>query len=256
MTIAEPSFTFGIEEEYHLVDAETCALVPAPRELMAALEGALGEQVSPEFLRSQIEVSTRPCRHISEARSELRHLRATVADLARGYGFAPVAAGTHPLAHPGDVETTDKERYRAIGRHELLPPTAQHWVRTTEKETAHLDKLILTVALSYGGRAEIVDAVKTLMEDVQTGTVQPTRIDETTIQQYLYTHPLQDPDLLIRTSGETRISNFLLWQLAYTELCFTPTLWPDFRRREFLLALIEYQRRERRFGRVLSTVSS
>ncbi len=146
--------------------------------------------------------------------------------------------------------------FRAIGRHELLPPSAQHWVRTTEKETAHLDKLILTVALSYGGRAEIVDAVKTLVEDVQTRTVQPGLIDETTIQQYLYTHPLQDPDLLIRTSGETRISNFLLWQLAYTELCFTPTLWPDFRRREFLLALIEYQRRERRFGRVLSTVSS
>lgn len=146
--------------------------------------------------------------------------------------------------------------FRAIGRHDLLPSSAQHWVRTTEKETAHLDKLILTVALSYGGRAEIVDAVKTLIEDVQAGTVQSTRIDETTIQQYLYTHPLQDPDLLIRTSGETRISNFLLWQLAYTELWFTPTLWPDFRRREFLLALIEYQRRERRFGRVLSTVSS
>jgi undecaprenyl diphosphate synthase len=116
--------------------------------------------------------------------------------------------------------------------------------------------LILTVALSYGGRAEIVDAVKALIEDVQAGTVQPSMVDETTIQQYLYTHPLSDPDLLIRTSGETRISNFLLWQLAYTELCFTPTLWPDFRRREFLLALIEYQRRERRFGRVLSTVSS
>jgi undecaprenyl diphosphate synthase len=146
--------------------------------------------------------------------------------------------------------------FRAIGRHELLPPSAQHWVRTTEKETAHLDKLILTVALSYGGRAEIVDAVKSLIEDVQTGAVQPGLIDETTIQRYLYTHPLPDPDLLIRTSGETRISNFLLWQLAYTELCFTPTLWPDFRRREFLLALIEYQRRERRFGRVLSTVSS
>ena len=76
------------------------------------------------------------------------------------------------------------------------------------------------------------------------------------IQQYLYTHELPDPDLLIRTSGETRISNFLLWQLAYTELYFTPTLWPDFRRREFLLALLEYQRRERRFGRVLSTISS
>ncbi|MFY4731100.1 isoprenyl transferase [Nitrospira sp. BLG_2] len=146
--------------------------------------------------------------------------------------------------------------FRAIGRHELLPPSAQHWVRTTEKETAHLDKLSLTVALSYGGRAEIVDAVKTMMEDVQTGTLQQGLIDETTIRQYLYTHPLPDPDLLIRTSGETRISNFLLWQLAYTELCFTPTLWPDFRRREFLLALIEYQRRERRFGRVPSTVPS
>lgn len=147
-------------------------------------------------------------------------------------------------------------RFRAIGRHQLLPPSAQHWVLTTEKETAHLNKLMLTVALSYGGRAEIVSAVKTMIKDVQTGSVQVSDIDEAMIQQYLSTHPLPDPDLLIRTSGETRISNFLLWQLAYTELCFTPTLWPDFRRREFLLALIEYQRRERRFGRVLSTLSS
>lgn len=147
-------------------------------------------------------------------------------------------------------------RFRAIGRLELLPESAQHWVRTTEKETAHLDKLALTVALSYGGRAEIVDAVRTLIHDANVGAIQPGQVDETTIQQYLYTHPLPDPDLLIRTSGETRISNFLLWQLAYTELCFTPTLWPDFRRREFLLALLEYQRRERRFGRILSTVSS
>ena len=147
-------------------------------------------------------------------------------------------------------------RFRAVGRHELLPPSAQHWVRTTEKETAHLKKLILTVALSYGGRAEIVDAVKALVRDVHAGTVQAELIDENTVQRYLSTHPLPDPDLLIRTSGEARISNFLLWQLAYTELCFTPTLWPDFRRREFLLALIEYQRRERRFGRVLSTMPS
>ena len=147
-------------------------------------------------------------------------------------------------------------RFRAIGRHELLPPAAQHWILTAEKETAHLNKLMLTVALSYGGRAEIVDAMKAMIEDVQTGSLQPSQIDEAIVQRYLSTHPLPDPDLLIRTSGETRISNFLLWQLAYTELCFTPTLWPDFRRREFLLALIEYQRRERRFGRVLSTLSS
>ena len=147
-------------------------------------------------------------------------------------------------------------RFRAIGRLELLPESAQHWVRTTEQDTAHLDKMVLTVALSYGGRAEIVDAIRGLLADVQSGTIEADQIDEALLQQHLYTHPLPDPDLLIRTSGETRISNFLLWQLAYTELCFTPTLWPDFRRREFLMALLEYQKRERRFGRVLSAVPS
>jgi undecaprenyl diphosphate synthase len=116
--------------------------------------------------------------------------------------------------------------------------------------------LHLTVALSYGGRTEIVDAVRGVLKDAQAGTIRPEQVDEALVARYLYTHPLPDPDLLIRTSGETRISNFLLWQLAYTELYFTSTPWPDFRRREFLLALIEYQRRERRFGRVLSTVSS
>jgi len=147
-------------------------------------------------------------------------------------------------------------RFQAIGRRELLPPSAQHWVRTTERETAHLDKMTLNVALSYGGRAEIVDAAKELFLDIRTGSVDIEQIDQALFQQYLYTYPLPDPDLLIRTSGETRISNFLLWQLAYTELCFTPTLWPDFRRREFLLALLEYQKRERRFGRVLSSIPS
>ena len=147
-------------------------------------------------------------------------------------------------------------RFRTIGRVESLPPSAARWVRTTEQETAHLDKLHLTVALSYGGRSEIIDAARRLVCDVQEGKLKPEDIDESRLQQYLYTHDLPDPDLLIRTSGETRISNFLLWQLAYTELYFTPTLWPDFRRREFLLALLEYQRRDRRFGRVLSALSS
>jgi undecaprenyl diphosphate synthase len=147
-------------------------------------------------------------------------------------------------------------RFRTIGWLKSLPPAAQHCARTMEEETAHCDKMTLTVALSYGGRAEIVEAVRGLLKDAGSGTIQPEQIDEALFQQYLSTNPLPDPDLLIRTSGETRISNFLLWQLAYTELYFTPTLWPDFRRREFLLALLEYQRRERRFGRVLSTVSS
>ncbi len=147
-------------------------------------------------------------------------------------------------------------RFQTIGRVTALPASALQWVRTTEQETAHLDKLILNVALSYGGRAELVDAAKDLAQAVQGGRLSIDQIDERVMQQALYTHDLPDPDLLIRTSGETRISNFLLWQLAYTELYFTPTLWPDFRRRETLVALIEYQRRERRFGRVFSSVSS
>ena len=147
-------------------------------------------------------------------------------------------------------------RFQTIGRVSSLPPSALQWVRTTERDTAHQNKLILNVALSYGGRAELVDAAKDLARAVQDGRLSVDHIDECTVQQALYTHDLPDPDLLIRTSGETRISNFLLWQLAYTELYFTPTLWPDFRRRETLVALIEYQRRERRFGRVFSSVSS
>lgn len=146
-------------------------------------------------------------------------------------------------------------RFRTIGRTDSLPPSALRWVRAAERETAHLDKLQLTVALSYGGRAEIIDAIRSLVRVSQDGKLQEEDITEELVQQHLYTHDLPDPDLLIRTSGESRISNFLLWQLAYTELYFTPTLWPDFRRRELLLALLEFQRRERRFGRVLSSLS-
>jgi undecaprenyl diphosphate synthase len=146
-------------------------------------------------------------------------------------------------------------RFRAIGRVDSLPSGALNWVRKVERETAHLDKLLLNVALSYGGRSEIVDAVRSLAEDVQDGRVQPEMIDEAFLEGYLSTRGLPDPDLLIRTSGETRISNFLLWQLAYTEMYFTPTLWPDFRRREGLLALLEYQKRERRFGQVPDAIS-
>ncbi|OQW62700.1 MAG: isoprenyl transferase [Proteobacteria bacterium HN_bin10] len=141
-------------------------------------------------------------------------------------------------------------RFRAIGRIDSLPASALKWVRKVERETAQRDKLTLTVALSYGGRSEIVDAVRRLAADCQAGAVSPTQIDEPFLEKYLSTQGLPDPDLLIRTSGEARISNFLLWQLAYTEMYFTPTLWPDFRRREGLLALLDYQRRERRFGRL------
>ncbi|HJU05832.1 MAG TPA: isoprenyl transferase [Nitrospiraceae bacterium] len=152
----------------------------------------------------------------------------------------------------GELDTLIEKgiRFRAIGRVDSLPSSAGTWVRKAERETANMDKLTLSVALSYGGRSEIVDAVRRLARDCTDGKVEPDSIDETLIEGYLSTQGLPDPDLLIRTSGESRISNFLLWQLAYTEMYFTPTLWPDFRRREALLALLEYQRRERRFGRV------
>ena len=106
------------------------------------------------------------------------------------------------------------------------------------------------VAFNYGGRGELTDACQTLARKVKEGTLAPEEINETVIQQSLYTAGLPDPDLLIRTSGELRISNFLLWQIAYAELWVTPTLWPDFSPRELYLAVADYQRRERRFGGV------
>lgn len=145
-------------------------------------------------------------------------------------------------------------KFRPIGRLGMLPTPVLEWVRRVEEETAHLDKMVLAVALSYGGRAEIVDATKQILLDAQRGKVSADMLDEAGFERYLYTHGLPEPDLLIRTSGEARISNFLLWQIAYTEMYFTKTLWPDFRRRETLLALLDYQKRERRFGRVSGAV--
>jgi len=135
-----------------------------------------------------------------------------------------------------------------IGRLEGLPSAVQAHLRMVMAKTRPGAKMILNLALNYGGRAEILDAVRQLAVDVKAGRLTPAHIDETVFSRYLYTDGLPDPDLLIRTSGELRVSNFLLWQISYTELYITPTLWPDFGRREFLAAIAEFQRRERRFG--------
>jgi carboxylate-amine ligase len=116
MTLKEPSFTFGIEEEYHLVDLTTRDLAAAPEPLMRACEATLGGQVAPEFLRSQIEVGTRPCRTFTEAREDISHLRTTIARLAREHGLAPIAASSHPFAKARALETTEKERYQMLAR--------------------------------------------------------------------------------------------------------------------------------------------
>jgi undecaprenyl diphosphate synthase len=140
-------------------------------------------------------------------------------------------------------------RFRTIGRIERLPSSVVDWIRRVEHQTAACGEMTLTLALSYSGRSEIVDAVRRIVADTQAGGLDPAVLDEQTISRYLDTRESQDPDLVIRTSGEHRISNFMLWQMAYSELYFTKTLWPDFRRRDLWLALLDYQRRERRFGR-------
>jgi undecaprenyl diphosphate synthase len=119
-------------------------------------------------------------------------------------------------------------------------------------ETAAHTGMVLTLALSYGARAEITDMVRHIATAARKGEIDPAAISPDTIADHLYTRGLPDPDLLIRTSGEQRISNFLLWQIAYAELYFTPTLWPDFSEDEFIQILQDYQRRERRFGAVPS----
>ena len=139
-------------------------------------------------------------------------------------------------------------RLCAIGRVEDLPLDVQKTLRETMKKTKHCDGMILNLALSYGGRSEILHAVQGILSDFQKGKIKPEEITLQRFPEYLWTRGIPDPDLLIRTSGEFRISNFLLWQIAYTELYVTETLWPDFDREELLKAIADYQSRERRFG--------
>jgi len=139
-------------------------------------------------------------------------------------------------------------RLRAIGRLEDLPLDVQDTLRETMKKTEHCNGMTLNLALSYGGRSEILHAVQGIISDFKKGQINPHEINLQRFSQYLWTWGIPDPDLLIRTSGEFRISNFLLWQIAYTELYVTETLWPDFDRKELLKAIADYQSRERRFG--------
>jgi len=142
-------------------------------------------------------------------------------------------------------------RLACIGQTEKLPPEVQRTLWHTIEKTAHNKNMNLILALSYGGRQEIVGAVKTMLNDIEQGALNIKQITEDRLGRYLYTSGMPDPDLLIRTSGEYRISNFLLWQIAYTEIYITPTLWPDFRKERYLEALLDYQKRDRRFGTIM-----
>ncbi len=139
-------------------------------------------------------------------------------------------------------------RMNAIGRLDALPPQVHAELEEVLAETSANRGLLVNLAINYGGRAELVDAVKALAGEVRRGELTPESIDEAAISAHLYTAGIPDPDLLIRTSGEMRVSNFLLWQIAYAELYVTETLWPDFTRADLLRAILDYQKRDRRFG--------
>ncbi len=140
-------------------------------------------------------------------------------------------------------------RVRFIGRRGgRVPGRVRRRIEESEELTRANRRLTLTFAFNYGGRAEIVDAVRAIARDAAGGRLDPAKIDERTIARHLYAPDMPDPDLLVRTSGEFRISNYLLWELAYAELVFTDVLWPDFRTRDLVEAIAEYQRRERRYG--------
>ncbi len=141
-------------------------------------------------------------------------------------------------------------RLRALGRIQELPPSTVQKVTEVVNATEKNNAMTLNLALNYGSRAEMVDAVKEIASMVQRGEITPEQVNEDLIEAHLCTRGQPPPDLLIRTSGEYRVSNFLLWQMAYTELYFTTTIWPDFDRSEFLRAILSYQKRERRFGAV------
>ncbi len=152
----------------------------------------------------------------------------------------------------GEISELNRNNVRleAIGQIYRLPEFVQDQLEKTKAALSRNNGLTLILALSYGGRTELVEAVRRIADEAKRGEVEPAEINEQVVAQHLYTRHWPDPDLLVRTSGEMRISNFLLWQCSYSEFVVVPTLWPDFRKPQLFEALEEYARRHRRFGAV------
>lgn len=154
----------------------------------------------------------------------------------------------HYLSAKGDKLMKKKIRFQAIGRLNELPGSLRKNIEGYAGKTKDNTGLTVNLALNYGGRPEIIDAVRNIANDVREGNISPGDIDEKLFADHLYTRNMPDPDLLIRTSGELRVSNFLLWQIAYAEICVVKKLWPDFNKEDFKRCVLDYQSRERRFG--------
>lgn len=148
----------------------------------------------------------------------------------------------NPKIHKNEV------RIKAVGNLDLLPENVREAIRIAEESTAHYNKRLVNIAIGYDGRMEIINAIKKISKDVKDGKLDLNEIDEDSVNMNLYTAGLDDPNLIIRTSGEERLSGFLLWQSSYSELYFCDSLWPELRKVDFLRALRSYQERERRFG--------
>lgn len=153
------------------------------------------------------------------------------------------------IANEKDTLNENGVRLKVIGDRKSLPDYCKQALKEAEEETLKNSRITLILALSYSARWEITNAVKEIIVDVADKKLNPSEINEEILSSYMATNQMPDPDLLIRTSGESRISNFLLWQLAYTELYFTDVLWPEFRKEDFFNAIVDYQSRERRFGK-------
>lgn len=151
----------------------------------------------------------------------------------------------------GDDERIHKNQIKltVLGQTELLPEKVQKAIEYAEQRTASYGSYFYNIALAYGSRQEIIQAIQTIAQKVRDGELKVDEIDEDTVSKYMYTADFPDPDLILRTSGEERVSNFLLWQLAYSELYFTDVYWPGFRKVDFLRAIRSYQMRQRRFGK-------
>ena len=149
---------------------------------------------------------------------------------------------THEKIHKNEVKV------KVVGRTELLPESVRQAIKEAEEATAHYNKRLFNLAIGYDGRLEIVDAIKKIYKQVENGEISIDEIDEELVSKNLYTEGLEDPSLIIRTSGEERLSGFLLWQSSYSELYFCDSLWPELRKVDYLRAIRDYQERDRRFG--------
>ena len=201
-------------------------------------------------------------REVSEASAEIGVPYLTLYAFSTENWNRPLAEVTGLMALlattiTNEVSTMNKNNIKlnAIGDLKSLPKSNYEQLMQAIADTSHNTRMTLTLALSYSGRWDLTQASRRMAEDVKAGKLAPEAVDDATISSYLSTAGMPDPELLIRTSGEERISNFLLWQIAYSELYFTPKYWPDFRKADLYEAILNYQRRERRFGKTSEQVT-